>query len=207
LFTELKAKDNTDRRRTISNVTKAIEYTKLGYIKDAIKTIGKTFNYNRTIVDQKRSLHCLKTVLENRHLFEGKKIIDLYNFLNQSKLYALKKLIAGGAKTFYETEDYDALAISVKNLYEAGSHRIIHKAKGDEFEAVMLVLDKDDKGNFNESNELAFLFAPNLSLEEQRIMYVAVSRPKNHLAISVPTLSHANDTILQSHNIFIHRIP
>ena len=122
-------------------------------------------------------------------------------------MYGLTKLIAGGAKTFYENEDYDALAISVKNLYEAGNHRTIHKAKGDEFDAVMLVLDRDDKGNFNECNELAFLLAPDLSIEEQRIMYVAISRPKNHLAISVPTLSAANDAILTSYNILIHRLP
>lgn len=60
-------------------------------------------------------------------------------------------------------------------------HRTIHKAKGAEFDDVLLIL--------NNENDLNFLLEPNLANEEHRINYVAVSRAKEHLFICVPTLS------------------
>ena len=62
------------------------------------------------------------------------------------------------------------------------SHKTIHKAKGDEFDNVLLVL--------REENDINFLIEQNLlSNEEHRINYVAMSRAKNRLFISIPTLS------------------
>ena len=64
----------------------------------------------------------------------------------------------------------------------------IHKAKGDEFESVLFVLE-------NEKN-LDFLLNPNLDSEPQRVSYVAVSRPKKNLFINTPTLSEENQQSL-----------
>lgn len=200
LLVELKAKDaNSDRRRTIGNVTKAVEYAKMGYFKDALKTIGKLHHYNKTEKDKKLSLKNLKTLLDNEGQYVGKQVMDLYNLINTVGIATLSKFKAGAAKTFYEATPYDHLALAVKNLYEAGSHRTIHKSKGEEFEAVMLVLDKDEKGMFNEEKELAFLLKPDLiGQEEHRIMYVAISRPKDHLVISVPSLSAKNRILIEA---------
>ncbi|MBS1574718.1 MAG: ATP-dependent helicase [Bacteroidetes bacterium] len=191
LLAELKGKDsNSTRRRVISNATKAIEYAKMGYYKDSLKTIGKIYNHNKTIVDKKNSLKSLKILLDNQNQYEGKKVIDLYNLITKEGIASLSKLSTGAAKTFYESTDYDHISLAVKNLYEAGKHRTIHKAKGEEFDSVILVLDKDDKGAFNEEKELSFLFAPDLeNNEEHRINYVAISRARNNLLISVPSLS------------------
>ena len=65
----------------------------------------------------------------------------------------------------------------------------IHKAKGDEFDNVLLVL--------REENDINFLIEQNLlSNEEHRINYVAISRARNRLFISVPVLSVTNQTRL-----------
>ena len=69
------------------------------------------------------------------------------------------------------------------------SHKTIHKAKGDEFDNVLLVL--------REENDINFLIEQNLlSNEEHRINYVAISRARNRLFISVPVLSVTNQTRL-----------
>jgi len=65
----------------------------------------------------------------------------------------------------------------------------IHKAKGDEFDNVLLVL--------REEKDINFLIEQNLlSNEEYRINYVAISRARNRLFISVPALSATNQISL-----------
>lgn len=200
LLSELKLKDTTSqRRRVVSSATKAVEYAKMGYFKDALKTIGKLYNYNKTDFDKKRSLRSLKVLLDNYDQYAGKKVMDLYNLIVKEGIAVLPRFAAGGAKTFYESTEYDHMALAVKNLYEAGNHRTIHKAKGEEFDAVMLVLDKDEKGLFNEVKELSFLLKPDLDGdEEHRINYVALSRPQNHLVISAPALSLQNKSAIEA---------
>lgn len=199
LLAELKEIDsNSTRRRAISNATKAVEYARMGYFKDALKTIGKLYNHNKSDLDKKDSLKSLKILLDKYDQYAGKKVIELYNLIVAEGIASLSRLAAGGAKNFYESTEYDHMALAVKNLYEAGNHRTIHKAKGEEFDAVMLVLDKDEKGLFNEAKELSFLLKPDLDgNEEHRINYVAISRPQNHLVISAPFISSANKTTIE----------
>jgi DNA helicase-2/ATP-dependent DNA helicase PcrA len=205
LLAELKAKDSSsERRRSISNSTKAVEYARMGYYKDALKTIGKLFNYNKSILDKKKSLRCLKLLLDKYDQYNGKKVIDLYNLLVTSGYIQVPRLTSGKGKLFYESTEYDHLAATVKNLYEAGNHRTIHKSKGEEFETVLLILDKDEKGQFNELIELAFLLNPDLvNEEEHRIKYVALSRPTNHLVINLPSISEANKSAIEGLGITV----
>jgi len=54
----------------------------------------------------------------------------------------LSNFRAGAIKTFYESNTYEQLAICVNLKEDTSFHRTIHKAKGAEFENVLLVLDK-----------------------------------------------------------------
>lgn len=200
LLVELGATDsNSERRKLMSNSIKAIEYAKMGYYKDAIKTINKSFGFAKTKQNQKHALKTLCKLLEKEEVFSTGKLMDLYNFINTEGLASPSKFKTGPIKTFYENADYNALTLAVRNLYEAGSHRTIHKSKGEEFECVLLILDKDEKGQFNETKELSFLLTPNLvDDEEHRILYVAISRARDHLFISVPQLSSINQGKLDS---------
>ena len=205
LLNELKSNDsNSTRRGAIKNSTKAVEYARMGYFKDALKTMGKLYNYSKTAYDKKRALKSLKVLLDNYTAFAGKKVMDLYSLINTTGIETLAKFKAGAAKTFYENTDYDHMALAVKNIYEAGNHRTIHKSKGEEFEAVMVVMETDDKGRFDEAKELGFLLTPNLTDEEEhRVRYVAVSRSKDHLVIRVPALSQTTTTIITALGITV----
>ena len=60
--------------------------------------------------------------------------------------------------------------------------RTIHKAKGAQFPAVVIILEKEIDLEFIHSPELDFK-------EEHRIYYVAASRARDHMFFSVPELS------------------
>jgi len=97
----------------------------------------------------------------------------------------ISDLRSGAAKTFYEGHTYQQLSLCVRIVEDTSLHKTIHKAKGDEFNNVLLVL--------REESDLAFLLNPDLTAinkeaEEQRINYVAVSRAKKRLFVSVPSL-------------------
>ncbi|MEO1134230.1 MAG: ATP-binding domain-containing protein, partial [Cyanobacteria bacterium J06639_1] len=64
-------------------------------------------------------------------------------------------------------------------------NRTIHKAKGDEFDNVILILKS--------MSDLDFILKPKFEEEEHRINYVAVSRAKKKLFISVPSLLGLSD--------------
>ena len=67
------------------------------------------------------------------------------------------------------------------NADDKTNNRTIHKSKGDEFENVLLFLDEE---------QLDILIKPKIfEQEEQRIIYVAFSRARDRLFISVPALS------------------
>jgi ATP-dependent DNA helicase, uvrD/REP family len=78
--------------------------------------------------------------------------------------------------------------------------KTIHKAKGAEFENVLVVL--------GEEANIKFLTEPKLddTRDEQRVYYVAVSRATKRLAICVSTLSKENENTLATLPIDIKRI-
>ena len=72
----------------------------------------------------------------------------------------------------------------VKIPEDISQHKTIHKAKGDEFDNVLVAL-QDEK-------DIGFLLNPDLENEEHRVRYVAISRAKEMLFISVPELGQNN---------------
>ncbi len=208
LLQTLKETDkNSDRRRAVSDSIKSVEYARLGYFKDALKTLGKLFNRNKTIGDQKETLAKLRKLLDNYDVFTTGNLIDLVNFI-RTNIKPVPALRGGAANTFYTSTPYSHISTSVKNLYETGSCRTIHKSKGDEFECVLVVLESRRGNAFNENTGLSFLLAPNLKAnEEHRVNYVALSRAQDHLYISTPSLSLSNEVKIKSMGIQVKRLP
>lgn len=207
LLQRLKLADSSsDRRRIISDSIKAIEYARLGYFKDALKTLSRSFNRNKTLENQKKTLEALKKLLNNYDSFANDNLVTLVDFV-RTNIKTFPALRAGAAQNFYSTTPYSHTAIAVKNLYEAGTCRTIHKSKGDEFECVLVILEARRGSTFNENTGLSFLLNPNLlTNEEHRVNYVALSRAQNHLYISTPTLSVANESSLRSLGFDIERL-
>ena len=104
--------------------------------------------------------------------------------------YDVKGKISGGkTKEYYEQLTYKRVATDVKITDDQSLFKTIHKSKGDEFKNVLVVIPEDDKKTGNKC--LEFLLSPDMSKEEHRVYYVALSRAKEKLYINVPTITVA----------------
>lgn len=186
---------NSQRMNTIIGFVKATEIARQNRYKDALKEISKEIKkiiYPKDV--NKVSLQILKQLLskyneyKNVRLIEYKALIDL---ILPIKLASFKN---GKIKELYSNTSYEQVAACVNINDDNSYHRTIHKAKGAEFDNVLLVLDnKNRAGNFDESEAIDFLISPDLNNnEEHRIKYVALSRAREKLFINVPSLSQSS---------------
>ncbi len=170
---------NKDRKKFVIACIKAAEFARQKRFKEAIKEFERIF---RNKEDKKKyALKNILILLKKYDDIKNKSLYDFYSFIKSEMNPNITKLAKGGAKTFYETHDYQQLAVCVINSDDTGFHRTIHKAKGAEFDNVLLIL-KDER-------DLAFLLNRDLDNEEHRVNYVAVSRAKKRIFISLPSLS------------------
>jgi DNA helicase-2/ATP-dependent DNA helicase PcrA len=194
LLEKLKDSDsNTKRSNLIYSCVKAIAYGKEKKFKDAIKELEKCFNYKTDkIKGKKKALEYITLFLEKYSEFENSSMLEFAAFVRANLKADLSTFSKGAIKTFYESYTFKQLLLCVSIPEDISLHKTIHKAKGDEFDNVILVLS-DEK-------DIKFLTDSNLlSNEEHRISYVAISRAKNRLFISVPTLSTASQNSLLTH--------
>lgn len=197
LLDKLKEIDsNTKRSNLIYSSIKAIAYGKENKFKDAIKEFEKLFNYRTDKIKGKRkALKYITLLLDKYSEFENGTLLEFADFVRTNLNAELTKFSKGAIKDFYENNEIKKLLLCVSIPEDMSLHKTIHKAKGDEFENVLLVL-KDEK-------DIEFILQQDLlSNEEHRINYVAISRAKNRLFISVPSLSTASQTNLQTYYEF-----
>jgi DNA helicase-2/ATP-dependent DNA helicase PcrA len=197
LFDELNNADsNRDRRILIAACIKSVEFAREKKFKDSIKEFEKIYRYkNDKQKGKRKALIHITALLEKYDEFKNGSLYDFSVFVKSEINPDMTKFSGGAIKTFYETHSYLQLALCVTIPEDMSLHKTIHKSKGDEFDNVLLVL--------KEETDLSFILNPNLNAdtnaaEEQRVNYVAVSRAKNRLFISVPSLSVANNAFLQT---------
>lgn len=182
-FKDKPSNNNSYRSKVVIACLKAIEFARESKFKDAIKELEQIFkDKNDKNKGKKEALRYMCLLLKKYNDFKDKSMFDFYTIVKSEIKLDISKLISGAAKTFYEGHSYQQLALCVKITEDVSRHKTIHKAKGDEFENVLVVL--------KEESDLEFLLSPNLKAkEEQRINYVAVSRAINRLFINIPSLS------------------
>lgn len=183
LLNELENKDsNYERKKIILVCIKAVELARQNNFKDSIRLLKKLFKYE--VEDKnKKALSSLVVLLKGYDEFKDQKLLEFYTLVSE-KVYTFAKVSKGLFKEFCETYTYQQLAIFIHSSDETSIHTTIHKAKGNEFDNVFLIL-KDEK-------DLSFIISPDLvdiNQEEQRVNYVAVSRAKSRLFIYLPFLS------------------
>lgn len=189
LLDELKTVDsNRDRHRLIISCIKAVELALEKKFKDAIKELQKLFGKNEE--GKKKALKHLMLLVSKFNDFKDNTLMDFYNLVKSDIDNSVAGFRAGAAKDFYDNNHYKELALCVKIPEDVSLHKTIHKAKGDEFDNVLVVLQDE--------NEIGFLLNPDLEKEEHRVRYVAISRAKEMLFISVPTLGQRNLDALKS---------
>jgi DNA helicase-2/ATP-dependent DNA helicase PcrA len=191
LLENLKENDsNTKRSNLIYACIKAIAYGKEGKFNDAIKELEKLFNYRTDKIRGKRkALKYITLFLDKFAEYENATLLDFAVFIRTNLVSDLPNFKTGAIKTFYDSHTFKQVLLCVSIPEDMSLHKTIHKAKGDEFDNVLLVL--------REERDINFLIEQNLlSNEEHRINYVAISRAKNRLFISVPTLSASTQVTL-----------
>ena len=186
---------NWERVKVFQRCVTAIEYALVGAIKDALKSMKKVVD------DEHKQIMLISRMLKDYDSYKNQSLAFFLNYLKNDLKIDVKGLSKGKAKEFYSSKSYSEFALyisspEIKNLTE----KTIHKAKGDEFENVMVVL--------GEEKSIKFLTEPNLDSanDEQRVYYVAVSRAAKRLAICVPALSQENENALVALPIDIKRI-
>lgn len=184
---------NTERARAVKDCLTAVELVMTGAMKDAMKSIGKQFDQ-----DQKKSIVSLKMLVRDYANYNDKEATVFIDYLIDTLKLPLSKLRSGKAKEFYDKTPYQSLAmcISAPDVTHT-MDKTIHKAKGDEYDNVLVFLDDND-------SSMDFILNPNLQdsrAEYQRVYYVACSRAKNRLAISVPRLPDGAIETIQNKKI------
>lgn len=182
LISELSGTDSDHTRRSVTiSCIKSVELARQKRFKDAIKEMEKNFYSERDKSQRKKmAFRHLAYFLSNHEIYRGEKLLVFCNMIREKMRPDLAKLSRGAAYNFCDTKTYEQLAVCVNIADDSSQSRTVHKAKGDEFDDV-LVLMKDEV-------DLGILLKPNLSDEEQRVWYVAASRAKNRLFINLPEL-------------------
>jgi len=199
LLEELLEKDkpsssNRYRSKVVNACIKSTELAREGKFKDSIKELEKIFKAKADKVrGKKEALKHIQTLLSKYDDYKDGSLYEFYLVVKADIKNDISDLRSGAIKTFYEGHTYQQLSLCVRIVEDTSMHKTIHKAKGDEFDNVLLILQEED--------DLAFLLNPDLTAtnkeaEEQRINYVAVSRAKKRFFVSVPSLQASKKSIL-----------
>jgi len=192
LLDELKEKDsNKDRSILIYSCIRAVSYAKENKFKDAIKELEKLHLEKDKQDNKKKSLEYLRVLLEDYQTYHETSLLEFSEFVKTNINKTISKVSGEKIKTFYENYTFKQLSLCVSIPEDMSLHKTIHKAKGDEFDNVLVVLQ--------EESHIDFLVKPNLLKEEHRVNYVAVSRAIDRLFISVPTLDEDKRELLEEY--------
>lgn len=176
------SKSNHYRSKIIIACIKATEYAREGNFKQAIRELECEFkDANDETKGKKEALKYVSLLLNKYDIFKDQALLHFYNIIKSDIKPEISKLVRGAAKTFYEDYTYEQIALCVNISEDTSEHRTIHKAKGDEFDNVLLILKS--------SRDLdMFLSSSMHDNEEHRINYVGLSRAKERLFINVPSM-------------------
>src|SRR5699024_7009390 len=107
---------------------------------EKIKKIGLVFKENDK--PKQQPLSTLSSIIKHYSEFRDGTLMDFYNTLKSVLVVKLPSFRKGKIKTFYETTSYYQLAICVNIVDDISNHITVHKAKGDEFENVLVIGNK-----------------------------------------------------------------
>lgn len=156
---------NEQRKTVVVTYIKALEHAKAKNFKKAFDLLA------RLDVDIKDAVVKIQCLLSSYDDISKMSLYEFYDYLNITFGLSMATLKKGQAQTFYNSHQYSQLAMCVNHEDDDGIQRTIHKAKGDEFDNVMVCLG-DEKA-------LDFFLQPDLlNNESHRVYYVAASRAK-----------------------------
>lgn len=185
---------NSNRLLIITSFIKAIEHARLGKFKKAFSCLERA-GYSPDF-----SISLLKELLSITNL-DNLKMIEFADLLIDKGI-AISHITKGDPKKLYSGYTYGQLAQTVSIEDDNGNQRTIHKAKGDEFENVLVLI-----GNKFDINKLFNFDLLNDNNESNRVYYVAMSRARKRLFVNLQSLSdEMEQRLLDSFNIDVIRL-
>lgn len=181
---------NEERKTVVATFIKALEHAKAKNFKKAFDLLA------RLDVDIKDAVAKIQSLLSSYDDVSKMSLYEFYDYLNNTFGLCMAMLKKGKAQTFYNSHQYSQLAMCVNHEDDDGIQRTIHKAKGDEFDNVMVCLGDEKALDF-------FLLPDLLNNESHRVYYVAASRAKERLFFSIPLLSNGIRKIIEKLGIEI----
>jgi len=195
---------DANRESFFYRLFQSIEYANQGRYEVATKEFLKNFRtrddgqFKRLLKGSARSdlikrsvaLIILEYFITNWETLNKMSLLNVYtkinNILEEKKDcdIRLPKIVKG--KKFYnfsEKTNVEDLVTSLKLFEDKGNIRTIHGTKGTEYQSILVYVNKED--------ELANIVSPNINdtKDDCRIYYVALSRAKDFICISIPSLS------------------
>lgn len=185
---------NFQRALAVRNLIKAIEYASNNDLSEAWHHLDALYD------DRTESITDLRLLQSNRDDLMSQNLIVFIKFVKDNiwgKMPIPKKDTS--ARRFYESQTYLNMALSIKASDNVSTHKTIHKAKGEEFDNVMVVIGQEE--------DLSVITSPDISNNvAHRVYYVGMSRAKKKLFINVNSLSEENERILANLPIQIVRL-
>lgn len=186
-----------ERQRLIYNSIYASELCLLGQYKDAVRIASKIFykdqNGEKITKTKKKELAIIliDMLTSQKELNLTKTILDFYNslFLFLKEAHNIKigsKITKGKFKDFATNTKYSDLIQALRIKDDTSNIKTIHKAKGAEYENVIVVMDNE---------ELKYILDPinHQEDDDSRIYYVAFSRAKDNLKLILPKALTSNE--------------
>lgn len=161
----------------------AIEYGKQLKINDALKSMKKAYRKQEDFTDKDAFIN-LKRLLDQYDKFYQVNITNFYNNYLYGYHGVKQKISRGKIKEEYDQLTYESVSIAINIEENNSKFKTIHQAKGDEFDNVLVICP-----DRREESLLDFLIKSDMDNEEHRVYYVALSRAKKNLYISVPIIN------------------
>jgi DNA helicase-2/ATP-dependent DNA helicase PcrA len=171
-----------NRSGIVLGYIKAVELARQSRFKEAIHEIERL---HRGRPDKetlrKEALRRILQLLEDYATYSNESLFAFYEKVKRDFNPEISGMQKGDRKTFYQDHTYQQIAVCVNITEDNSLHRTIHKSKGAEFDHVLVLVP--------EGSHLEFLTAPDLTKEDHRVYYVAMSRARQRLFFHVPSLT------------------
>lgn len=174
---------NNDRKEFVTTWIKAIEHARN-------KQFGAAFKMLVNVgVSDSNAYKKVKEALDDYDTYCDGSLLEFFNYLYE-RWHITKIRENSTAYKFYSKYTYRQLSQCVGLQEDSSAQRTVHKAKGDEFENVLVV--------FTDEKALKVLLNPNIKgWEPDRVYYVAMSRARDRLFLTVPFLSPNTESAIK----------
>jgi len=180
------------RRELLFNIVKAVESAADKNFKDGLRYMLRAYrkSSNFTEKDGFRNLQRLINCYDEYKDLTLKKFHNdyLYNYFDTSNISS-RIGSSGGPHELYSNLKYNEVALTINLDNDDSLYRTIHKAKGAEFDNLLLIIPPEEKKSF-----MKFICDTDLeNTESHRLYYVALSRAKKNLFVNLPNLDEGEE--------------